>query len=105
MFAICFSATVSVIWEFCEFGADCLFKTDMQKDMYITSLCSSLLNGGEIKNIKNVTVENMHLDGYIDTGLIDTMFDMMTEFLGAVILSLTFAVSKCEILIKISRNE
>ena len=30
--AFCFSMTIGVLWEFCEFTADSVLKTDMQKD-------------------------------------------------------------------------
>ena len=42
--AFCFSMTIAVFWEFLEFGADFLLRTDMQKDTYITDFASVSLD-------------------------------------------------------------
>ena len=88
VFAFCFSATVAVLWEFAEFGADIFLGMDMQNDTVIYGLTSYLLGEslgvtGSIENIRSVVVNGRALPGYIDIGLIDTMLDMLLETAGA----------------------
>lgn len=93
--AFCFSMTIGVIWEFFEFGMDQILGYDMQKDTVIHTIRSVMLDpaGGNnvavIDNIKNVTVngKDLGLGGYLDIGLIDTMKDLMVNFVGAVVFS------------------
>lgn len=93
--AFCFSMTVGVVWEFFEYGMDCFFGFDMQKDTIIHSINSVMLDpaGGNvpvaIHNIKDVLLngKDLGLGGYLDIGLIDTMNDMWVNFLGAVVFS------------------
>ncbi len=96
MAAFCFSMTVAVVWEFFEFGMDMLFGTDMQKDTVITSIRSVTLDPTSsnkvivIDGIKMTEVngELLPINGYLDIGLIDTMKDMLVNFVGAVIFSI-----------------
>lgn len=97
--AFCFSMTIGILWEFYEFTADSVFKTDMQKDRIVESISSVELNSSgenipiKVKNIEktviystdgNITIiEN----GYLDIGIIDTMKDLFVNFVGAVIFS------------------
>lgn len=90
VFALCFSLTVSILWEFYEFGSDMLFGTDTQDDSVIHSITSHMLNPemgevGTITDIQNVVIDGdpLNLDGYLDIGLIDTMMDLLLESLGA----------------------
>jgi len=92
--------TIGVLWEFCEFTADSVFRTDMQKDRIVQSISSVELNrNGEnipikVNNIKKteiylkdgiiVTIDN----GYLDIGIIDTMKDLFVNFIGAIIFSI-----------------
>lgn len=93
--AFCFSMTIGVIWEFFEFGMDHILGFDMQKDTVIHTIRSVMLDpaGGNnvavISNIKNVVVQgkDLGLGGYLDIGLIDTMKDLMVNFIGAVVFS------------------
>lgn len=92
VFALCLSIAVSAVWEFVEFGSDCLLHSDMQDDSVITSIYSYLLgdslgSAGSIEHIDTVLVNGTPLPvtGYIDIGLLDTMADMLLESLGAVI--------------------
>lgn len=93
--AFCFSMTIGVIWEFFEFGMDQILGFDMQKDTIIHTVRSVMLDpaGGNnvavIDNIKNVAVNgrDLGLGGYLDIGLIDTMKDLMVNFIGAVVFS------------------
>ena len=87
--AFCFSMTIGVIWEFFEFGIDQVLKLDAQKDTIITAIHSvDLASGGvtgHLTNIKEVVVNGQVLpfEGYLDIGLIDTMQDLMVNFVGA----------------------
>lgn len=91
----CFSMTVGVLWEFFEFGMDVLFGLDMQKDTIIHSVNSVMLNpSGEnipakIDSIYEVMIhgKEMGLNGYLDIGLIDTMKDLIVNFIGAAVFS------------------
>lgn len=90
IFALCFSMSIAVVWELCEFGADTLLGMDMQNDTIIYGLSSYLLGDtlgvtGSIADIQSVTVNGLALPGYIDIGLIDSMLDMLLETLGAVV--------------------
>ncbi len=93
--AFCFSMTIGVIWEFFEFGMDCLFGLDMQKDTVIHSIGSVMLDPaggnapGSIEHITDVVVngQSLALGGYLDIGLIDTMKDLLVNFVGAVVFS------------------
>ena len=94
--AFCFSMTVGVLWEFFEYGADRLFQMDMQKDTIITAIASVTLNPDHqnipviIDGITEVTVNGipLNVNGYLDIGLIDTMKDLMVNFIGAAIFSI-----------------
>ena len=94
--AFCFSMTIGVIWEFFEFGMDWILGYDMQKDTIIHTIRSVMLdpaggnNVAQIGNITNVVVngKDLGLGGYLDIGLIDTMKDLMVNFVGAVIFSI-----------------
>lgn len=100
--AFCFSMTIGVLWEFFEFGADQLFKYDMQKDRLVQTISSVTLEP-EGKNkaivVDNInktviystedgeTVETIIEGGYLDIGIIDTMKDLLVNFIGAVVFS------------------
>lgn len=101
VFALCFSLSVSVLWEFYEFGSDSLFGTDTQDDTIIHSITSHMLSSemgevGTIENIQNVTMDgkDMNLGGYLDIGLIDTMMDLLLEAAGAAITTLILWLDK-----------
>lgn len=93
--AFCFSMTIGVIWEMFEFGMDQFFMLDMQKDTVIHQISSVLLDpkGGntpyKIAGIKEVIVNGTEVGvgGYMDIGLIDTMYDLIVNFIGAAIFS------------------
>ena len=93
--AFCFSMTIGVVWEFFEVGMDQLFHTDMQKDTIVHAVYSVLLDpaGGNraagITGITQVVVngQDLGLGGYVDIGLIDTMKDLIVNFIGAVVFS------------------
>lgn len=93
--AFCFSMTIGVIWEFFEFGMDMILGLDMQKDTIVNSIHSVMLDSTNnnipigIEGIKDVTVngQSLGLGGYLDIGLIDTMKDLLVNFIGAVVFS------------------
>ena len=93
--AFCFSMTVGVLWEFFEFGMDRIFLTDMQKDTVVNVISSVSLNPDGvnkaviIRDITDTAVngQSLGLGGYLDIGLIDTMKDLLVNFIGAVVFS------------------
>ncbi len=93
--AFCFSMTIGVFWEFFEFGCDMLLGKDMQKDFIINAFSSVTLDATHsnipvrLSNIKDVAINGkaLGLGGYLDIGLIDTMKDLLVNFVGAFIFS------------------
>ena len=93
--AFCFSMTVGVVWEFFEFGMDWFFRLDMQKDWILPTISSVKLNPDGANVPIRVAVESLvvngeewNLGGYLDIGLVDTMKDLLVNFVGAIIFSL-----------------
>ena len=98
--AFCFSMTVGVLWEFFECGMDLIFHQDMQKDTILHSISSVLLDptGSQraqaIHGITDVIVVtegeeiSLGLGGYLDIGLLDTMEDLLVNFIGAFVFSI-----------------
>ena len=93
--AFCFSMTIGVAWEFFEFGMDRFMGLDMQKDTIIHTIRSVTLDPTmsnipiEIAGITDVIVNGqpLGLGGYLDIGLIDTMMDLIVNFIGAFVFS------------------
>ncbi len=98
LFALCFSVTIGVVWEFLEWGVDSFFGLDMQKDTVVTALRSVCLdprggNGvGVIGQIRETVVlladgsrRVLGLNGYLDVGLQDTMGDLLVDLAGALV--------------------
>ena len=93
LFSFCFSMTAGTVWEFFEFGVDTFLGKDMQKDTIVTTINSTLLSGNDtnavthISGIASTTVngKDLGINGYLDIGLIDTMKDLMVNFVGAVV--------------------
>ena len=101
--AFCFSMTIGVLWEFFEFGADQLFCYDMQKDRIVQTISTVELQP-EGKNIPIIVdnidktviysnedgekIETVITGGYLDIGIIDTMKDLIVNFVGAVVFSI-----------------
>ena len=101
--AFCFSMTIGVLWEFFEFGMDCFFHMDMQKDRIVSTISSVALNEQKenvpilIENILYTKiyslkggelVETTVKNGYLDIGVIDTMKDLLVNFVGAIAFSI-----------------
>lgn len=98
--AFCFSMTIGILWEFFEWGADCLLGLDMQKDTVMTAISSVKLHPEgrndpvALKQIQEVVVtlsdgsqHTMGIGGYLDIGLQDTMKDLLVNLIGAVVFS------------------
>ena len=97
--AFCFSMTVGVVWEFIEFTAHQMFFLDMQKDFVVSSFASVTLDESNtqipvrISEITKTIIETKNGDpvviegGYLDIGIIDTMKDLMVNFIGAIVFS------------------
>ncbi len=95
--AFCFSMTVGVLWEFFEYGMDTFFHTDMQKDTWIYTVSSVNLNPDGHNTAVQVPIESVVVNGetwpgYLDIGLIDTMKDLLVNFIGAVTFSVIGAL-------------
>lgn len=98
--AFCFSMTVGVLWEFFEFFMDKVFLLDMQKDTIVPIISSVTLDPANANNpvvigpIVDATVHTpagpipLALGGWLDIGLVDTMADLIVNFIGAVIFSI-----------------
>lgn len=97
--AFCFSMTVGVIWEFVEFTFDQVFLLDMQKDFIVSNIGSVTLDESKtqtpvrIYDITKTIIETKNGDtyvvdgGYLDIGIIDTMKDLIVNFVGALVFS------------------
>ena len=98
--SFCFSMTVGVLWEFFEFSGDYFLSMDMQKDTVVSAIHSVNLDATltntviHIQDIADVIVvhsdgtqEALGLGGYLDIGIIDTMKDLLVNFIGAVVFS------------------
>ena len=98
--AFCFSMTVGVLWEFFECGMDQIFQQDMQKDTIVNVISSVMLDPTDsqraraIRDITDVIVVTgsgeeiaLGLGGYLDIGLLDTMEDLLVNFIGAFVFS------------------
>ena len=98
--AFCFSMTVGVLWEFFECAMDQIFMQDMQKDTIVNSISSVMLDptGSQraqaIRDITDVIVVtgggeeiSLGLGGYLDIGLLDTMEDLLVNFIGSAVFS------------------
>ena len=93
--AFCFSMTIGVLWEFFEFGMDTFFHTDMQKDTVVHAIYTVSLDPTASNKVVAVTGitdaavngKSLGLGGYLDIGLVDTMQDLLVNFVGAVVFS------------------
>ena len=96
--AFCFSMTIGVLWEFFEYAADTYLKTDMQIDRIVTSISTVELDPLQsntpvkIDNIEStiLNINNGQIvieGGYLDIGIIDTIKDLIVNFVGAICFS------------------
>ena len=95
--ACCFSLSIGVVWEFFEYFTDLLTRSDMQKDTILTLISSGKFSpDGQtpvvIRDITETLIttadgQTYTINGYLDTGLTDTMKDLMVDLAGALIFS------------------
>ena len=97
MVAFCFSMTIGVLWEFFECGADIFLGQDMQKDFIVDHFQSVTLDPNhsqEVIHVDDITGtviqtasgKTFTIDGgYLDIGILDTMKDLLVNFIGAVV--------------------
>ena len=96
--AFCFSMTIGVLWEFFEWGMDCWFGYDMQKDVILQNIASVAIHPDgrnipvAVTDISDMilvyadgTQMALGLGGYLDIGLQDTMKDLLVNLVGAVV--------------------
>ncbi|MCI8610974.1 MAG: MFS transporter [Clostridiales bacterium] len=102
--AFCFSMTVGVVWEFFEFFMDQIFLLDMQKDFVVNTISSAMLGPADsaapdmIQDIVDTVIitadgtqyhlSDFGIHGYLDIGIIDTMKDLIVNFIGAFVFSI-----------------
>jgi hypothetical protein len=99
--AFCFAMTIGVLWEFFEFGVDMILSRDMQKDSIVTAINSVTFdpaNTNKVYSINDIRAtyvmtasgETIMISnkGYMDLGLIDTMKDLIVNFIGAAVFSI-----------------
>ncbi len=97
MVAFCFSMTIGVLWEFFECGADIFLGQDMQKDFIVDHFQSVTLDPNhsqEVIHVDDITGTVIHTasgeeytiqGGYLDIGILDTMKDLLVNFIGAIV--------------------
>ena len=97
MVALCFSMTFGVLWEFFECGADIFLGQDMQKDFIVDHFQSVTLDPNhsqEVIHVDDITGtviqtasgKTFTIDGgYLDIGILDTMKDLLVNFIGAIV--------------------
>ncbi len=64
MVAFCFSMTIGVLWEFCEYGFDRTFNLDMQKDRVVQSVSTVYLdetNSNKVVTINDIQYNNQSI--------------------------------------------
>ena len=85
-FVFSISVTLSVFWEFFEFGMDRVFSFDMQKDKIfenVTSLDYDISSSSSVCYSTIYTDSGVYFfDGILDIGLFDTMVDMFFNMCG-----------------------
>lgn len=91
--ALGFAALTGILWEFFEYGMDALFHMDMQKDVWLRSVSSLLLNGEGANEavteiLETVTVNGRPWPGIPDVGLRDTVGDLFQNFIGSLLSAL-----------------
>ena len=88
--AASFAMLTAVLWEFVEYAVDLWMHTDMQKDSWVYSIHSVLLQGEGLNKPVSEEIESVLLNGkplpaYLDIGLHDTIRDMLWTFAGAIV--------------------
>ena len=92
LFAVCFSISISVFWEFYEYISTTTSTKDMMADTIVNEIHSGILSGihAETLQLDGITKtviyygngESYVINGYLDIGLIDTMTDLIACTVG-----------------------
>ena len=89
LFVFSISMMIASLWEIFEFSVDRVFSIDMQKDTIINEINSTLLSsdGNSVinKKIERMSIGELSINGYIDIGLYDTIYDMICALFGSVL--------------------
>lgn len=84
--ALGFAALTGILWEFFEFAMDAFFPWDMQKDAWLQSIHTVLLDGSVLRVApETVLVDGAPWPGLLDPGLRDTISDLFLNFLGSLL--------------------
>lgn len=82
LFAFCFSMTIGIFWEFFEYGMDKFFSMNTQKDSIVYEL-EELVSDVDYTLVYDKNGDILEIDGYLDLGLKDTIYDLFVNFIGA----------------------
>lgn len=87
--AFSFCAMTGVLWEFFEFFMDSVFHMDMQKDAWLHTVSSVLLEPNGRNRAATVAVEQVLVNGEVwpgllDPGRLDTMNDLLLNTAGSI---------------------
>lgn len=82
LFSFCFSMTIGVVWEFFEYGMDKFFSMNTQKDSIVYEL-EELVSDVDYTLVYDKNGDILEIDGYLDLGLKDTIYDLFVNFIGA----------------------
>lgn len=109
LFGMGFAMLLSVVWEIYEFSGDSLIHTmDMQQDTIVHHFHSFFLHEPydnlhtvEIDGITKTIIyygngQELVLDGYLDLGLYDTMYDLIFCFATTAVFSVVLAIDWCK---------
>ncbi|MDE6790212.1 MAG: hypothetical protein K2J61_00670 [Clostridia bacterium] len=109
LFGLGFAMILSIAWEIYEFTGDTILHTmDMQQDTIVHHFHSFFLHDPydnlhtvEINGITKTIIEygngqTLVLDGYLDIGLFDTMYDLIFCFVTSVVFSVVLAIDWCK---------
>lgn len=109
LFGLGFAMLLSIVWEIYEFTGDTILHSmDMQQDKIVHHFHSFFLHDPydnlhtvEINGITKTIIEygngqTLVLDGYLDLGLYDTMYDLIFCFATSVVFSVVLAIDWCK---------
>ena len=109
LFGMGFAMLLSVVWEIYESSGDSLIHTmDMQQDTIVHHFHSFFLHEPydnlhtvEIDGITKTIIyygngQELVLDGYLDLGLYDTMYDLIFCFATTAVFSIVLAIDWCK---------
>jgi hypothetical protein len=89
---ISISVTLCTMWELLEYSSDMLTNTDVQKSITVTKISSKVINKKDVTKpllIDGIDQTIIHHqngtsvieNGYLDTGIIDTMKDLLIDLI------------------------